>query len=121
MALLGIELFAYKCRFDHDDNLIKDIKSEYAHGVKTFPPRENFETIFDALTTVFIVIIGEDWQHVMYKFVRALSVNAAWYFVVVFVMGNFMLLSLFTAILLSNFDDIGEAAEAVDEENKEFE
>lgn len=36
-------------------------------------PRENFNNISNSLVTVFIVITGEDWNEVMYLYVRTLS------------------------------------------------
>ena len=58
----------------------------------------------------------------MYQWVRAyghgscVSYNIAiFYFVVLVIIGNIMLLSLFTAILLKNFDDVDSGKE---EENK---
>lgn len=65
-----------------------------------FEPRENFNDIFLALTTIFIVIVGEDWNSVMYNFVRVKGPAVSLYFVSCVVIGNVMLLSLFTAILL---------------------
>ena len=67
------------------------------------PPRTNFDKIGSALVTVFIIIIGEDWPSVMYNFVRVYGSSGnfiAFYFIFVLIIGNFMLISLFTAILL---------------------
>jgi hypothetical protein len=33
-------------------------------------PRTNFDSIDSAMTTIFIIIIGEDWPAVMYDYVR---------------------------------------------------
>ena len=81
-------------------------------------PRENFDTIHEALITIFIVIVGEDWNWVMYAFVRAIGYESRiWYYVVMFyfillmILGNIMLFSLFTAILLENFE--GDAQEQI--------
>jgi hypothetical protein len=71
------------------------------------PPRANFDNIFNALTTVFILIIGEDWPGVMYNYTRTFGETGSFitlYFVLVLCIGNLMLLSLFTAILLDNFE-----------------
>ena len=74
-------------------------------------PRENFNNVFNALITVFIVIVAEDWNQVMYLYVRAagesspLSWNIALiYFLLTMIIGNIILLALFTALLLKNFD-----------------
>lgn len=59
--------------------------------------------------------MGEDWNWTMYQWVRAyghgsnVSHNIAiFYFVILMVFGNIVLFSLFTAILLGNFDDDDE-------------
>lgn len=63
------------------------------------------------MTTIFIVIVGEDWNWVMYGFVRAKGYESrVWYyltmgyFMLLMILGNIMLFSLFTAILLKNFE-----------------
>jgi hypothetical protein len=33
-------------------------------------PRANFDDVGAALTTVFILVLGEDWPGVMYNYVR---------------------------------------------------
>ena len=69
-------------------------------------PRENFNTISNALFTVFVIIVAEDWNVVMYTYVRALGATesgrtlAIIYFIALFVMGNIIMLALFTALLL---------------------
>jgi hypothetical protein len=69
-----------------------------------YSPRDNFDTIYNSMTTVFIVILGEDWPGVMYNYTRASgSYLTCIYFIVVYCAGNFILLSLFTAILLEKF------------------
>jgi len=70
------------------------------------------------MVTMFIIILGEDWPGIMYNYVRVYGDNG-WpisiFFMTCFAIGNFMLLSLFVAILLSNFensdDDEGEEEE----------
>jgi hypothetical protein len=83
------------------------------------PPRENFDNAVNAITTVFIVTLGEDWPAVMYNYTRVY--NHSWlvmlYFIITYSIGNFMLLSLFTAVLLGNFDSNDD--EDSEEENDE--
>jgi hypothetical protein len=102
-ALLGIELFANYVQFNENKELLTDVILSQASGVDMKPPRENFDNIGNALTTVFILIIGEDWPGIMYNFSRIYGDKGGFvclYFVSVLVVGNLMLLSLFTAILL---------------------
>lgn len=46
---------------------------------------------------------GEDWNYVMYDGVRATSMLSVMYFVITIVVGNYLVLNLFVAILLANF------------------
>lgn len=64
-----------------------------------------------ALTTVFILIIGEDWNWTMYQWTRAYGwdsqvsyFTSIFFFVFLMIIGNIVLFSVFTAILLQNFD-----------------
>ena len=81
-----------------------DVIAARAAGTIMSPPRENFDSIGNAMTTVFILIIGEDWPAIMYNHSRVYGTTSGFYitfyFVSVLVVGNLMLLSLFTAILL---------------------
>ena len=81
-------------------------------GVELIWPRENFNNIGYALTTIFIVIIGEDWQGIMYMYSKVVKedgssayVTSTIFFVCVMSIGNFILLALFTAILLQKFEE----------------
>lgn len=68
-------------------------------------PRHNFDTLVWAAVTVFQILTGEDWNQVMYDGVRATSMWSTLYFVALIVIGDFMILNLFIAILLSNFSN----------------
>ena len=86
-------------------------------------PRENFNDIWQSLVTVFIVIIAEDWNAVMYLYVRAYGYEssggrplAIFFFITLFVVGNTIMMALFTALLLKNFKkDLGELKEKMKE------
>jgi len=98
--------------------LITDIPAVYNDtSVILVAPRTNFDRIDHAMTTIFIIIVGEDWPGVMYDYVRvyrnygAVAGYKSLYsglvslvFMVCFTVGNMLLLSLFTAILLNNFE-----------------
>ena len=75
-----------------------------SHG-GTFP-RANFNRLMNGLVTIFIVFIGEDWNAVMFDHYRATrSAGAYLYFMSLFIIGNLILLNLFLAILLKNFEE----------------
>lgn len=65
--------------------------------------RYHFNTTTDAMITMFIVLTGENWNQVMSTVALAHSgkqVLAVIFFVSAILIGNFMLLNLFLAILL---------------------
>jgi tetrahydromethanopterin S-methyltransferase subunit E len=68
-------------------------------------PRANFNTFLSGFTTIFIVFIGEDWNAYMYDHVRATNYGSIFFFVSLFILGNLVLLNLFLAILLKNFEE----------------
>lgn len=55
-SLLGMELFAYRIKFNEED--IADPNGEST--------RTNFDEFVNSITTIFIVLIGEDWNNIMY-------------------------------------------------------
>ena len=126
-ALLGMQLFANICLIDGDDNLVvgeEAVQELYASGEFYTFPRDNFNGVGWALTSIFIVIIGEDWNWAMYQWVRAYghdsSVSyhiAVMFFVLLMILGNIVLFSLFTAILLQNFEG-GDEDEDEEEEGE---
>ena len=69
--------------------------------------RANFESFPWAFVTVFQVLTGENWNEVLYAGKRGASGETAVpYFVTCFLAGNYIILSLFMAILLGNFETI---------------
>lgn len=128
-ALLGMELFAKNALIDENDNLIsnsEEITDLYLSGKYFTYPRENFNNVGYALTTVFLVLMGEDWNWDMYVWVRAYGAGstggyliAVFYFLLLAILGNIVLFSLFTAILLNNFE--GEEEEEEEDENADEE
>ena len=65
--------------------------------------RENFDSLWEAFLTVFIVITGESWATIMKKAIVGTTGGAVLYFVPVFIFGNYMLINLFIAILIDEF------------------
>ena len=72
-SLLGMELFAYSVAIDLDGEMVynqEEIQAMFESGQELIWPRENFNNIGNAMTTIFIAIIGEDWQNIMYLYSR---------------------------------------------------
>jgi hypothetical protein len=82
--------------------------------------RYNFGTTGDALISVFIILTGENWNEIMIQVIdQQDSFYVAVFFIIIMVIGNFMLLNLFLAILLKSISEIGEDDSAVEDDKKE--
>jgi hypothetical protein len=66
--------------------------------------------VHHAFITVFQILAGENWPAVMYDGVRATGWLGILYFIAWVVLGQFILLNLFLAVLMDNFDKIGKDA-----------
>eukprot|EP00854_Cymbomonas_tetramitiformis_P017460 gene17460-20787_t len=64
-------------------------------------PRYNFDSFWWAFLTVFQILTLEDWNLIMYDCVQVTSYWNIAYFIVLVVVGNFMVLNLFIAVLLT--------------------
>jgi hypothetical protein len=70
----------------------------------------NFESMLDSMMSVFIVFVGENWNAVWIDAFAHYGYAATAFFVAAVLVGNFMVLNLFVAILVGNYDS--GAAEA---------
>lgn len=67
--------------------------------------RANFDTLFNALLTVFQVVSGENWNDVLYGTMKVgHPVQGAFFTVTMYMIGNYIILNIFVAILLDNFE-----------------
>ncbi|CAG9459996.1 unnamed protein product [Pedinophyceae sp. YPF-701] len=73
--------------------------------------RHNFDNIYWSVLTIFQILTGENWNEVMYDGMRKVGWYAAFYFVLLVVVGNYIILNLFLAILLDNFSGYAEEQE----------
>lgn len=98
--LIGMELYAYKARFNPVTNKL-DLSEAGVY------PRFNFNTALDAFIAVFIVLANDGWSEIYYDLCRATdSVSTAFYFLSLLILGQFIILNLFIAILIENFDQL---------------
>jgi hypothetical protein len=124
-ALVGMQFFANRFRFD-DDGILVPLNA--ANHATAELPRAHFDTLGWSLVTIFQLLSGENWNTVMYDGIRAGGSPACFYFIVMVILGDFIILNLFLAILLTNFDGLDEAQksegerieqEDADDENSE--
>lgn len=96
-----------------------------ANGGALFPRRiqtyyQNYDSIWQALMTVFEVASGENWPGIMYYAVDAVgpgqpsvveyNTAAALYFIIIQVVCDFFLMELFTGVIIANYDELKEAS-----------
>ena len=93
-ALLGAQLFS----------------GQYLPPAFEAPPRTNFDSIGSAMITVFVIAIGEAWDHVWVDTKVAVGSSAALYFVALIICANYMLLNLVVALLIGSFEDSKDGA-----------
>jgi voltage-dependent calcium channel L type alpha-1D len=111
-ALLGMEFFAQRVRFDEDTGLVvpyKELQERYnTDPYSLVALRNNFDSISRALTSVFVIAMEDDWQwqivnHVI-PFDRKYSLFIIFWFILCICIISQTLLSLFTAIIIEKFD-----------------
>lgn len=66
--------------------------------------RSNFSDFGSAMLTVFQILTGEDWNTIMYMAVAHTNYASILFFIITFIVGGFVVLNLYLAILLSAFD-----------------
>ena len=98
-CLLGMELFAYKVKFDENDNPVaEDEEGSY--------PSSNFNNFYSSFLSVFIVLANDGWSTIYINHYRAYKpLQATIYFISLKIFGGYILLNLFLAILLQNYDE----------------
>ena len=97
--LLGLELFAYREKFTPDDKV--DI------SVLGIFPRINFNTPFDSFISVFIVFANEGWSQLYQNAYRSTDpYSTSIFFYSLVVIGQFILMNLFVAVLVENFEEL---------------
>uniref|UniRef100_A0A3Q2QBA4 Voltage-dependent L-type calcium channel subunit alpha n=1 Tax=Fundulus heteroclitus TaxID=8078 RepID=A0A3Q2QBA4_FUNHE len=103
-SLLGMQVFGGKFNFD-----------------ETQTKRSTFDNFPQALLTVFQILTGEDWNAVMYDGIMAYGgpsssgMIVCFYFIILFICGNYILLNVFLAIAVDNLADEEEEEEDNDD------
>ena len=92
--LIGLTLFAGELKFDSNGNVDK------TSGTSS---RVNFDDFFRSLITVFSILVGDNWNNLMYDTVRSTDIIYVFYFIIVIIIGNIIMLQLLVAILIDNF------------------
>ena len=67
--------------------------------------RYNFNNIWNSFILIFQLLIGDNWNNIMYDWMRTTSNWAFLYFVVIIIIGTIIMINLLIAIIISNFDN----------------
>ena len=90
-SLIGVELF--KNRFNFNEGI----------------PRSNFDGFQNAFLSIWQVLTMDNWTEIYHNAMRtSLGKFSVFYFIVWIILGNFILLNLFLAILLDSFTESAE-------------
>ncbi|RYY32687.1 ion transporter, partial [archaeon] len=101
-AVMGMQLFG------------SGYEAAIQRGIVDEVPRLNFQTLANALITVFQVTDNENWNDTLTTHMSIYGGASALFFIVVIVLGNYLFLNVFMAILLSNFStDVKDMASVV--------
>ena len=104
----------YKGENDDGDYVVEGAR----YVGRPYRPRHNFDNIYWSIITIFQVLTGENWNEVMYDGMFATSDALSLYFLLLFSLGNYIILNLFLAILLDNFGGNDDDEEDEDEGGK---
>ena len=85
-AIFGMQMFSGKCR--EEDGSI---------------PRTNFDGTGDALLALFQTMTGEDWTGIMWNVMREFPWIGLIFFLIFYIMANYILMEMFCAVILENF------------------
>lgn len=97
-TLLGMELFAYRAKLDPDTNYV-DLENGES-------PTFNFDNFLNSFSLVFIILTNDGTSAIYYNHYRSVSaLNSTIFFVSLVLIGQKIILNLFVAILLENFDE----------------
>jgi hypothetical protein len=100
--------------------LTKQFFSEDLYSQDGAVSRYNFGSTGDALITIFIILTGENWNQIMVEVIdKKKDFVVSCFFISLMMIGNFMLLNLFLAILLKSISEIGNKEKEDGDEKKE--
>lgn len=102
-ALLGMQLFSGRmCNMDTTSTT--RVNTSVCNNV----PRSNFDNVGYGVVTTFIIVAGDGWRDIMTDGMVALGEYSAIYFCACYLLGNFLILNLFVAVLLASKEEAEE-------------
>jgi hypothetical protein len=109
-SLIGMQILSNRLHFDAHSGIPIAIGEDGYENAST--PRSHFDNFFWSMITVFQVLSGENWNTIMYDGWRARGWIAVIYLLSLVVIGSFIVMNLFLAILLKKFEDSGSLVDS---------
>uniref|UniRef100_A0A7R9YEG0 Uncharacterized protein n=1 Tax=Pinguiococcus pyrenoidosus TaxID=172671 RepID=A0A7R9YEG0_9STRA len=101
-ALLGMNVFANRLRFDEDTN--QPVGLTNPGWDEAVVPRSHFDALDQSVVTLFILLTGENWDNIMFDMWRARGVAAPLFVISFIVFGQLFIVNLLVAVLISTFE-----------------
>lgn len=105
-SLIGMQLLANRLHFSKESSTVLGIADREIWET-AIVPRSNFDNFYSSMVTVFQILSGENWNVVMYDCWRARGWTSVVFIISLIVVGVFIVMNLFLAILLKNFEENG--------------
>lgn len=104
-SLIGMQILANRLHFSEEAGTVLGITDDKYWQASI--PRSNFDNFFSSMITVFQILTGENWNTIMYDCWKARGWVSVIYIISLIVVGVFIVMNLFLAILLKNFEESG--------------
>lgn len=105
-SLVGMQLLSNRLHFSpRTGDIIGIDDPNYSSA---YIPRSHFDSFLWSMVTVFQILTGENWNAIMYDGWRSRGLVAVVYIVSLLVIGVFIVMNLFLAILLKKFEESGD-------------
>lgn len=97
-ALLGLEMYSLRVAMDDGQ-----------------PPQSNFNSLYSAMVTVFIMLANDGWAKIYFVHYRVTDgLSTSVYFLSLIFIGRFIVMNLFVSILVENFEELSVRQDFVD-------
>lgn len=106
-SILGMELFAFKSKFDFDNKPIGYFNETAGEVSKIRSvPDSNFDSLMNATVSVFIVLANDGWSTIYLDYYRTAGpFSSSIFFILLLLLGQMIMLNLMLSILLKEFDE----------------
>lgn len=85
-------------------------------------PENNFDTLGNAMVSLYVMTLAQNWSDLMYAAVRVTgSFAVTWYFVSFLVLVSLVFTNVFIGVVLDAFQSVNQHGEGVDEKARENE